>query len=80
MGFNRRKLEDQSRTAAEKEVAARRATDAQVLEDAERLSPCGTSARASECRCCSRRPSALPLPLVIGFCECVARRTGRATK
>jgi hypothetical protein len=37
MGFNRRKLEDQRREAAEKETARRRATDAQVLEDAERL-------------------------------------------
>jgi beta-phosphoglucomutase-like phosphatase (HAD superfamily) len=37
MGFNRRKLEDQRRDAAEKEAATRRATDAQVLEDAERL-------------------------------------------
>jgi hypothetical protein len=36
-GFNRRKMEDQRRDAAEKEAAARRATDAQVLEDAERL-------------------------------------------
>jgi hypothetical protein len=37
MGFNRRKIEDQRRTAAEKEAATRRATDTQVLEDAERL-------------------------------------------
>ena len=37
MGFNRRKMEDQRREAAEKEAAIRRATDAQVLEDAERL-------------------------------------------
>jgi hypothetical protein len=37
MGFNRRKTEDQRRDAAEKEAASRRATDAQVLEDAERL-------------------------------------------
>jgi hypothetical protein len=36
VGFNRRKMEDQRRDA-EKEAAARRATDAQVLEDAERL-------------------------------------------
>jgi hypothetical protein len=36
VGFNRRKLEDQRRDAAEKEAASRRATDAQVLEDAER--------------------------------------------
>ena len=37
MGFNRRKMEDQRRQVAEKEAATRRATDAQVLEDAERL-------------------------------------------
>jgi len=37
MGFNRRKMEDQRRAAAEKEAASRRATDAQVLEDADRL-------------------------------------------
>jgi hypothetical protein len=37
MGFNRRKMKDQRRQAAEKEAAARRATDAQILEDAERL-------------------------------------------
>ena len=35
MGFNRRKLEDQRREAANKEAAKRRATDAQVLEDAD---------------------------------------------
>jgi hypothetical protein len=37
VGFNRRKLEDQRREAAEKEAENRRATDAQVFEDAERL-------------------------------------------
>ncbi len=37
MGFNRRKMEDRRRQAAEKEGAARRATEAQVLEDAGRL-------------------------------------------
>jgi hypothetical protein len=37
MGFNRRKMEDQRRAVAEKEAAVRPATDAQVLEDAERL-------------------------------------------
>ena len=37
MGFNRRKMEDQRREAAEKEAASRRATDAQMLEDADRL-------------------------------------------
>ena len=37
MGFNRRKMEDRRRQAADKEAAARRATNAKVLEDAERL-------------------------------------------
>ena len=37
MGFNHRKMEDQRRQAVEKEAAASRATDAQVLEDAERI-------------------------------------------
>jgi hypothetical protein len=37
MGFNRRKMEDQCRQAAENEAATRRAIEAQVLEDAERL-------------------------------------------
>jgi hypothetical protein len=37
MGVNHRKLEDQRREAAEQEAATRRATNAQVLEDAERL-------------------------------------------
>jgi hypothetical protein len=37
MGFNRRKMEDQRHEAADKEAASRPATDAQVLEDAERL-------------------------------------------
>ncbi len=37
MGFNRRKMEDQRHLAAENEAAGRRATEAQILEDAERL-------------------------------------------
>jgi hypothetical protein len=37
MGFNRRKTEDQRHEAAEKKAAGRRATEAQILEDAERL-------------------------------------------
>ncbi len=45
MGFNRRKMEDQRRQIAEKEAAARRATDAQVLEDAERLIAAWNDAR-----------------------------------
>ena len=41
MGFNRRKMEDHRGEAAVKEAASRRATDAQVLEDAERLNGAG---------------------------------------
>jgi len=37
MGFNKRKMEDARKTEAEKKAASRRATDAQILEDAERL-------------------------------------------
>jgi hypothetical protein len=37
MGFNRRKMENQRRQAAEKEAVVRRATDGRGLEDAERL-------------------------------------------
>jgi len=35
MGFNRRKMEADRKTKADAEAATRRATDAQVLEDAE---------------------------------------------
>jgi hypothetical protein len=38
VGFNKRKMEDRRRQAADKDAAARRATDAQVLEDAEQRS------------------------------------------
>jgi len=37
MGFNRRKMEPDRKAKANKQAAARRATDAPVLEDAERL-------------------------------------------
>ena len=37
MGFNKRKMEDVRRQEAEKEAAARRATDRQILEDAEQM-------------------------------------------
>ena len=47
MGFNRRKMEDQRRGAAEKEATTRRATDAQVLEDAERLITAWNERRAA---------------------------------
>jgi hypothetical protein len=37
MGFNRRKIEAERKAKADAEAALRRGTDAQVLEDAERL-------------------------------------------
>jgi hypothetical protein len=37
MGFNRRKMDGARKAEADKEAAARRAIDAQVLEDAQRL-------------------------------------------
>ena len=37
MAFNKRRMEDARRQEAEKEAAARRATDKQILEDAEQL-------------------------------------------
>jgi hypothetical protein len=37
MGFNKRKMGDDRRQEAEKAAAARRATDRQILEDAEQL-------------------------------------------
>ena len=37
MGFNKRRMEDERRHAAEKEAAIRRATERQILEDAEHL-------------------------------------------
>ena len=37
MGFNRRKMEDECRRVAEKQAAERRATDPQIIEDAERF-------------------------------------------
>src|SRR5580704_11145620 len=37
MGFNKRKMEDARRQEAEKEATARRATEKQILEDADHL-------------------------------------------
>jgi hypothetical protein len=37
MGFNKRKMADRRRREAEKEAAARRATEKQILEDADHL-------------------------------------------
>ncbi len=46
MGFNKRKMEAQRAAAAEKEAAAKRATEAQILEDAGRLIAAWTERQA----------------------------------
>jgi len=80
MGFNRRKMEDERRRTAEKKAAARRATDAQLLEDAERLiaawnhrqakrMPMLFSPNDRRCRC---RPT-------IGISGFAVRRAGPST-
>jgi hypothetical protein len=48
MGFNKAKMEDTRRHEAVKEAAAHRATDRQMLEDAEQL----VTAWPHGCRCC----------------------------
>jgi beta-phosphoglucomutase-like phosphatase (HAD superfamily) len=60
MDFNRRKMEDQRRQAAEKEAAARRATVAQVLEDAERLIAAWNERQTK------RMPMLIPLTIAAG--------------
>ena len=72
MGFNRRKMEADRKARGEAEVATRRATDAQVLEDAERLIGPGMIGKPGECPCCSHRRLARRLWPVIGFCGCIA--------
>ena len=75
MGFNRRKLEDQRREAANKEAAKRRATDAQVLEDAEppdrRLERAPGVARADDLfandRCHHRRRLLVPVGALMAW-------------
>ena len=73
MGFNRRKLEDQHREAAEKEAAARRATDAQVLEDAERLIAAWNERQALRAPMIFSPRSVPPSGRAIGSCGCAVR-------
>ena len=79
MGFNKRKLVDQRREAAEKEAAKRRSTDAQVLEDAERLIAAWNKRQALRAPMIfSPTRSAPPSKLAIGFCGFAARRAARS--
>jgi hypothetical protein len=78
MGFNRRKLEAEQRAKTDAEAARRRATEAQVLEDAERLIAAWNERRPTECRYCFHRRSAPPSELAIGFCGYAVQRAGQS--
>jgi hypothetical protein len=81
MGFNRRKMEDQRRDAAEKEAAKQsRATDGQVLEDAERLITAWKERQAKRMPMIFSPQSAPQLPHAIGFCGCAVPRAGPSTQ
>ena len=80
MGFNRRKLEDQRREAAEKEAANRRATDSQILEDAERLIAAWNEREARRMPMLFSPTIGAPSPPVIGFCGCVVRLAEGSTQ
>jgi hypothetical protein len=78
MGFNRRKLEDQCRKAAEKEAAKRRATDAQVLEDAERLIAAWNDRQAKRMPMLFSPTIGAAIKLATGSCGCAARLAERS--
>jgi len=69
MGFNRRKMEDQRREAAEKEAAKRRATEARVLEDAERLIAAWNERQAKRMPMLFSPTIGAALARDIGFCN-----------
>jgi hypothetical protein len=73
MGFNKRKMEDRRREAVEKEAAARRATERQILEDADHLIAVWNERQAKRMPMLFSRPSAPPSPPAIGFCGRAAR-------
>jgi len=81
MGFNRRKMEDERRRAADHKAAEQRATNPQILEDAERPVAVWNERQAR------RMPmlfsptigAAPPSPPVIGSYGCAAGRAGPST-
>jgi hypothetical protein len=73
-------MEDQRRQVAEKEAAARRATDAQVLEDAERLIAAWNERQANRMPSCSRRRSAPPSLRDFGSCGYAVRLAEPSTR
>ncbi|MFZ1149861.1 MAG: hypothetical protein WAR76_09030 [Xanthobacteraceae bacterium] len=80
MGFNRRKMEDQRRHAAEKEAAARRATESQVLEDAERLIAAWNERQAERMPMLFSPTIGAPSPRAIGSYGSAARLAAPRTR
>lgn len=77
MGFNRRKMEADRKAKADAEAAAKRATNTQVLEDAEGLIGPWNERQAKRMPSCSHRRSAPRSLRAIGTCGYAARRAGR---
>ena len=80
MGFNRRKMEDQRREAAQKEAASRRAIDAQVLEDAERLIAAWNERQALHAPMIFSLTIGAAIKAGYWFCGCAARLAKRSTR
>ena len=75
MGFNRRKMEDQRRAAAQKEAASRRATDSQIIGDAESMVAAWNGRQGGNETAHSRIGMAIK-PARIMPAECAIRRAG----
>ena len=73
MGFNKRKMEDARRQAAEKEAAVRRATEKQILEDADHLITVWNERQAKRMPMLFSPKSAPPSRPAIGSCGRAAR-------
>ena len=80
MDFNKRKLQDQRREAADKEAAGRRATDAQVLEDAERLIAAWNERQALRAPMIFSPTIGAAIRPAIGSWGCAARPAERSTR
>jgi hypothetical protein len=72
MGFNRRKLEAERKAKADAEAAARRASDQQMLADAEALIAAWNERQARHMPSCSRRQSVRRLRLGTTSCGSIA--------
>ena len=73
-GFNRLKMEERHQLVAEQAAASRRATDAQVLEDAERLIGVRNERQAKRMPMLFLPTIGAAVPRGTGSCGCAARR------